>query len=275
MLVDTHAHLYLDRFAADRPDVLRRAHLAGVGAIVMPAITADSLADALALCGAEPDDGPRLFAMAGIHPCYVAESADADLGRVAAALSDPRVVAIGESGLDYYWDDSGAARQQDFLRRQARLALQAGLPLVLHNRDTQGSDRCSADLMRILAEEVDQHGGPLRGVLHCFAGPAALADEALALGLHLGLGGTLTYKRSGVAEATAHVPLGRIVLETDAPYLAPTPHRGKRNEPAYVRHVAEQLAAVRGLPVETVERETTATARALFALPDLALSDLD
>ena len=269
MLVDTHAHLYLDRFAADRADVLRRAALAGVRAIVMPAITADSLADALALCDAAKEGEPRLFAMAGIHPCYVAESEDGDLDRVAAALADPRVVAIGESGLDYYWDDAAAERQQQFLRRHAQLALQTGLPLILHNRDKKGSDRCSEDLMRILAEEVDAHGGPLRGILHCFAGPAALADQALALGLHLGLGGTLTYKKSGVAEATAHVPLARIVLETDAPYLAPTPNRGKRNEPAYVRHVAEKLATVRGLSVEEVERETTAAARALFSLPTL------
>ena len=237
----------------------------------MPAITAASLADALALCDVSAaGEGPRLYAMAGIHPCYVAESEEADLDRVEAALDDPHVVAVGESGLDYYWDDASAEQQHTFLRRQARMALRTGLPLILHNRDQKGSSRCSDDLMRILSDEVEQHGGPLRGILHCFSGPAALADRALDLGLHLGLGGTLTYEKSGVAEATAHVPLGRIVLETDAPYLAPTPHRGKRNEPAYVRHVAEKLALVRGLSVEEVEEATTQNARALFGLPVLS-----
>jgi TatD DNase family protein len=268
VLVDTHAHLYLDRFAPDRADVLHRARAAGIQAIVMPAITAASLADALALCDASVQgEGPRLYAMAGVHPCYVAESEEADLDRVEGALDDPRVVAIGEGGLDYYWDDASAEKQHRFLRRQTRMALETGLPLILHNRDKKGSARCSDDLMRILSDEVDRHGGPLRGILHCFSGPADLADRALALGLHLGLGGTLTYKKSGVAEATAHVPMDRLVLETDAPYLAPTPHRGKRNEPAYVRHVAETLALVRDLSVEDVERATTENARALFGLP--------
>lgn len=263
MLVDTHAHLYLDAFEADRDAVVDRSREAGVGPIVQPAINVASVEAALALCDRYPD----VYAMAAVHPTSVAEMADDDLGRVEAYLGDDRVVAVGESGLDYYWSRDGIDEQQDSLRAHARLAVRYDLPLVLHNRDVKGSEEASRDLVRILGEVLAETGGPLRGVFHCFGGPAWLAADALDLGLHVGLGGTLTFKNGGVPDAIAEVPLDRIVLETDAPYLAPAPHRGQRNEPAYTRLVAERLAALRGLQVETVEAATTANALSLFGLP--------
>ena len=264
MLVDTHAHLYLDAFDGDRDAVVARARRAGVGAIVQPAVDVASVDAALALCDAY--DG--VWAMAALHPTYVADAAPDALDRIEAALADPRVLAVGESGLDYYWGREHEEAQRASLRAHARLAVRHGLPLVLHNRDVKGSDDASRDLVQILREVQAEGGAALGGVFHCFGGPPWLAAEVLDLGFHVGLGGTLTFKNAGVAEAVADVPLDRIVLETDAPYLAPAPHRGKRNEPAYTALVAQRLAEVRGLSVEEVAEQTAATARALFAVPD-------
>ena len=273
MLVDTHAHLYLDAFDGDRDAVVDRARAAGVGVILQPAVDVASVDAALALC----DRYDGVWAMAALHPTYVADAAPDALGRVEAALADPRVVAVGESGLDYYWGREHEEAQRASLRAHARLAARHGLPIVLHNRDVKGSDDASRDLVQILREvraEGQTEGGAqtagagrLGGVFHCFGGPPWLAAEVLDLGFHVGLGGTLTFKNAGVAEAVADVPLDRVVLETDAPYLAPAPHRGKRNEPAHTALVARRLADLRGLPVEAVAERTTATARALFALP--------
>jgi TatD DNase family protein len=263
MLVDTHAHLYLDAFDPDRDAVLERAREAGVEAVLLPAIDAASVHAALALAERYPG---VCHPMAGIHPSYVKQATPEDFAAVAALSAGPAIVAIGESGLDYYWDRTFDRRQHEALRWHARLAIERDLPLVLHNRDRKGSEACARDLVALLWEAREAHpeGSRLRGVFHCFGGHAWLAEEALALGLHLGVGGTLTYKNGGVAEALEGVPLDRLLLETDAPYLAPVPHRGKRNEPAHVRLVAERLAEVRGLPLAEVVRQTGANARALF-----------
>ena len=268
VLVDTHAHLYLDAFDGDRDAAVARARGGGVEAILQPAVDVASISAALALC----DRYPGVWAMAALHPTYVADAAPDALAHVEAALGDDRVLAVGESGLDYYWSRDHEEAQRDSLRAHARLAARHGLPLVLHNRDVKGSDDASRDLVQIL-KEVQAEGGAgeggvaLGGVFHCFGGPSWLAAEVLDLGFHVGLGGTLTFKNAGVAEAVADVSLDRVVLETDAPYLAPAPHRGKRNEPAYTALVAQRLAEVRGLSVGEVAERTTATARALFALP--------
>ena len=264
MLVDTHVHLYLDAYDADRDAVVARARDAGVRQLVLPAVDVGSIAAALALC----DRYAGVFAMAGLHPTYLADAAPDALAEVEAALSDERVVAVGETGLDYYWSREHVETQKASLLAHARLAIRHGLPLVLHNRDRKGSDETSRDLVRILRQSVEAEGPGLTGVFHCFGGPRWLADEALDLGFCVGLGGTLTFKNAGVAEAVADVPLDRIVLETDGPYLAPAPHRGARNEPAYVSLVADRLAEVRGVPVEEVARVTTETARRLFGLPE-------
>jgi TatD DNase family protein len=268
VLVDTHAHLYLPAFEGDMEAVIANGKTQGVGAILQPAIDAASVRAALALCDAY-GDRIGLYAMAAIHPTSAQGVTDAGLEEIAALSGDPRVVAVGESGLDYYWDTSYVDDQVHALRFHVRLAAARRLPLVLHLRDKKGSEDAARDLVRLLREELSVLAEPdaLRGVFHCFGGPAWLAEDVLDLGFHVGLGGTLTYKNGGVPEATAGVPLDRIVLETDAPYLAPVPHRGKRNEPAFVRLVAERLAEVRGLRVEEVEEATTATAVALFGLP--------
>lgn len=258
MLVDTHCHLYADAFDADREAVIERAREAGVEAIVMPAIDVPSIYAALEL--ASRHEG--LYVMAAIHPTHVHLTGDSDLVEVEALAREDRVVAVGESGLDQYWSRDYDGLQEDVFRWHIRLAAEVGKPLVLHNRDA------SADLERVLRDERGRLSDPgrLRGVVHCFGGPASLAEAAHEMGFLLGLGGTLTFKNAGVAEAIADVPLERLVLETDAPYLAPAPHRGKRNEPAYVRLVAKKLAAVRGLSLDEVARTTTATARAFFGL---------
>ncbi len=264
-LIDTHAHVYLDRFTADLDAVVERARAAGVDAVVLPAIDVPSIHAALDLCDRYPG---YFFAMAALHPSEVKDATDADFEQVRALCTRPEVVAVGESGLDYYWDRSFNAKQHDYLRRHARLAVEADLPLVLHNRDEKGSEASSRDMVEILRGVQAEPGGErLRGVFHCFGGPAWLAEAALDLGFHVGLGGTLTFKNGGVPDAIEAVPLERIVLETDAPYLAPAPHRGKRNEPAYVRLVAERLAEVKGVPLAEVEAITTANAQALFGLP--------
>lgn len=258
MLIDTHAHIYHSRFEEDLPDVLSRARAADVQVIIMPAIDVPSIHRAIELCASREG----LYAMAAIHPSDTKEATEADLEAVFTLCDHPAVVAVGESGLDYYWDRTFDSKQQDFFRQHIRLAGEKDLPLILHNREA------SDDLVRILQEEAAAlpPGRQLRGIFHCFGGPSALADAAAELGFLLGIGGTLTYKNSGVADQIRDIPLDRIVLETDAPFLAPAPFRGKRNEPAYVRLVAERLADLKGISVDEVSRITTANALRLFRI---------
>ncbi|MGB3543535.1 TatD family hydrolase [Rubrivirga sp.] len=261
MYVDTHVHLYLDAFEADRDAVVERARDLGVDRMLLPAVDVDSIALALELS----DRYAGVWAMAGLHPTYLEADNRLSLRAVERALEDERVLAVGETGLDYYWSRDLEAEQRDALRRHAELALEYDLPIVLHNRDVKGSEDSSRDIVSVLCDIGDS----FKGVFHCFGGPEWLAQEALGLGFHVGLGGTLTFKNGGVPEAIEDVPLSRIVLETDGPYLAPSPHRGTRNEPAYVPLVAQRLAELRGLEVEEVARATTAAAEQLFAIPTL------
>lgn len=269
MLVDTHAHLYLDRFRSDLPEVVARAHAAGVRCVVQPAIDVSSVEKALALC----DTYPGFYAMTALHPSETREATEADFEAVQAFCEDPRVVAVGESGLDYYWDRSFDDRQQAYFRRHIRLAMAADLPLILHIRDKQGREDVHRDLVRILREERDASGTPerLRGIFHCFSGPAWMIEAAVDLGFLLGIGGVLTFKNGGLDVIAPDLPMDRVVLETDAPFLAPVPHRGKRNEPAYVRIVAERLAELTGLPFEEIARLTTENAERLFGIGQGAL----
>lgn len=260
MLIDTHAHLYVDAFDDDREAAIERARDAGVDVIVMPAIGVPSIQQAMDL--SETHDG--LYTMAALHPSAVKEATEADFEAVREWCEDPRIVAVGESGLDYYWDRSYDDKQQDYFRRHIRLAIDADLPLIIHNREA------TDDVLRILAEEKDASDHPerLRGILHCYVDPPEVAERAWELGFWIGLGGIFTFSNSDVDEYARDIPMERIVVETDSPYLAPEPHRGDRNEPAYVRHVAERLAKVKGLPIEEVERITTANARTIYGLDD-------
>jgi TatD DNase family protein len=264
MLIDSHAHIFLEPFESDFDQVLERANRVGIGHILMPAIDVASIHRCLDLATRHDgtDGMPVLHAMAGIHPSSVKEASEADMESVRALARDPRVVAIGETGLDYYWDHSFNDKQHAFLRAHIRLAEEVDKPLVFHDREA------SDDLVRIVGEEKGQSSRPdrIRGVFHCFGGPSEHTERVLALGFHMGIGGTYTFKNGGIPEATATVPLERIILETDSPYLTPAPFRGKRNEPAYVRLVAEKLAEVRGLHVEEVIRVTTDNAKRLFGI---------
>ena len=259
MLIDTHAHLYLEQFDEDRPAVLRRARDAGVETIVMPAIDVPSIQQAVDLC-AEHDG---LYAMAALHPSETEDATEADFEAVKEWCGHPSIVAVGESGLDYYWDRSFDDRQQAFFRRHIRLAIEADLPLVIHNREA------TDDILDILEEERERtdHPDRLRGILHCYVDPPAVAERAWGLGFYLGVGGIMTFTNSEVDTYVEDVPLDHLVVETDSPYLAPAPNRGERNEPAYVRHVADRLARIKDVPIDEVERTTTENARTIYELP--------
>jgi TatD DNase family protein len=238
--------------------VLQRARDAGVETIVLPAIDVPSIRQAVNLC--EAHDG--LYAMTGLHPSETDEATEADLEAVKEWCSHPSVIAVGESGLDYYWDRSFDDEQHAFFRRHIRLAMEVDLPLVIHNREA------TEDILAILEEEHVRADAPerMRGILHCYVDPPEVAERAWNLGFFVGVGGIMTFSNSEVDRYVEDVPLEHMVIETDSPYLAPEPHRGDRNEPAYVRHVAERLAEVKDVPVEQVAEVTTRNARAIYEL---------
>ena len=263
-LVDTHAHIYVHRFDDDRDEMIARAKDHGIGTIIMPAIDIPSIHQAIALC--EKHEG--LYAMAALHPSETRDATEKDFQEIEELLQHPHVIAVGESGLDYYWDRSFDEQQVASFRRHIQLAMRYDMPLILHIRDKQGRDEVHRDLVRILKEEVAsaEQGQQLRGIFHCFGGPEWVVQEAEDLGFLLGIGGTVTYKNSGVAALVKEIPLSRIVLETDAPYLSPVPYRGKRNEPAYVSHVATTIAEVKEVDVDIVHETTTQNAFSLFRI---------
>ncbi len=256
MLVDTHAHLDGNAFAADRQAVIDRAREAGLTAIITMGCDAASSTAAVELAAANP----LIFAAVGIHPNDCAEVAPDEWDRVVALCNRERVVALGETGLDRYWDRAPFALQQDYFDRHIRLAQQRNLPFVVHTRE------CEADVMAMLREARAR--GPLRGVMHSFTGSAETAAECLALGMHISFAGMVTFKKSDALRAVAAtVPADRILVETDSPYLAPEPLRGKRNEPANVVHTARLLAVARGVGFNAFAAQTTQNARLLFGLP--------
>ena len=250
-MIDSHAHLSFKQFKRDLPDVLVRGREAGVRAVVNIGCDLASSEAGVRLAREHGD----IFAAVGVHP-HDAQTLDAAaLSRLETMADDPRVVAIGEMGLDYYRDLSPRHLQEQAFRDQIALARQKGLPVVVHDRDAH------ARVIEILkAEHV------ANGVLHCFSGDVNLARQAVALGLYLSFAGPITYDGVKVREIVSKIPVDRILVETDCPYLAPVPFRGKRNEPAHVRFVVERLAGMLGLPVEDVDRITEANARRLFAL---------
>lgn len=258
MFVDTHAHIYLDAFADDFNAVLDRAREAGVDKIVMPAIDVGSIEQAIELSARHEG----FYAMAALHPSEVKDATEADFARVVELCGDAHVVAVGETGLDYYWDRTFDEKQHEYLRKHIRLAIETDLPVVFHNREA------TADLVRIVAEERDSCRDParLRGIFHCFTGTAAEARRIWDLGFYIGIGGIVTFKNSDLDAAVSDIPLEHVVLETDAPYLAPAPHRGKRNEPAYVRQIAEHIASVKQTTLDIVAETTTANACNLFKI---------
>ncbi len=277
MLVDTHCHLDFDSFAGEAEAVVERAAAAGVTRIIVPSLDLGNVRAVLDLA----ERFPGVYAAVGVHPNSAAGWRDEWIDELRALAAHPRVVAIGEIGLDYYWDKTPPATQHRALLGQLALAAELDLPVILHNRDA------STDLLRLLVEVTGEQGsegaggrekarshpalqeGLLRGVFHSFSAEWPTAEAALALGFYMGFTGPLTFKKADDLRAiAARVPLDRILIETDAPFLAPHPHRGRRNEPAYVHLVAERLAEVRGLSLEEVAQATTANAVALFRLSE-------
>lgn len=261
-LIDTHCHLDFDSFDGIRDEVIREAFDAGVTRIVNPGTDLDRSRAAVALA----DTYPGVYAAVGVHPSSTANFADVMLDEVRALADHPKVVAIGEIGLDYHWDDSPRDVQRTAFEAQLALAAALSLPVIVHNRDA------SEDVIDVLAAWVpglppDLRGRP--GVLHSFSAPQAIADRALELGFYLGFTGPVTFKNADDLRAiAARVPDDRILVETDAPFLTPHPYRGRRpNRPAYVRYVAERLAALRQTSDEAFAAQSTANAERLFALP--------
>jgi len=249
-LIDTHAHLDASDYANDRAAVITRASSARIGIVTVGADLPSSRA-ALALAARHRTVWPAV----GVHP-HDAKTLDHRARDELQQLASEGAVAIGEIGLDYYRDLSPRSAQRRALADQLDLARALDLPVILHNRES------TKDLLAILRAHP-----PRRGVVHSFLGDRALAETFVGLGLHLGIGGPLTFERNeGLRDAVAAAPLDRLLVETDCPYLTPVPHRGKRNEPAYVRYVAEAIAALRGVPVPEIAAATTRNAVALFSL---------
>ena len=256
MLFDTHAHLDQEEFDGTRDEVISRAVEAGVKRVVCIGTTAAASRKCLEI--AERYEG--VSAAVGIQPNYVAEAADGDWDEILRLIESPEAVAVGETGLDRYWDFTPFEQQQDYFDRHIRLAQRLDLPFVVHMRD------CDTDIMVMLREARQR--GPMKGIMHSFTGDAAMAAECVDLGMHISFAGMVTFKKSqALRDCAATVPTDRLLIETDSPYLSPEPVRGKKpNEPAYVRHTAECLAEVRGVSLETLASETTSNALRLFGL---------
>jgi TatD DNase family protein len=256
-LFDTHAHLDSEEFADRLPQVVQRAKAAGVEAILLIGTTAASSQRCVEI--AQQFDG--LYAAVGIQPNHVAEAEPDDWDRIVALANQPKVVGLGETGLDRYWDRAPFDWQQDYFDRHLRLSQQTGLPFIVHMRE------CGADIAAML---VGAHArAPLQGVMHSYTGDWPLAQQCLDLGLYISFAGMVTYKKSDdLRTVAAQVPADRILIETDSPYLSPHPKRSVRpNEPALIVHTAECLADVRHLSVEQFAEQTWANAHALFRIP--------
>ncbi len=256
MLIDTHAHLSFPDFASDLPATVARANAAGVTQIVS---VATDLADArrvLAVAG----EYPGVFASVGLHPNHISDSWSADMQELAALAGQPKVVAIGETGLDYYRSRDHATTQKEMFQAHLDLARQRRLPVIIHCR------AADADTLAMVRANVPDWRP--WGVMHCFAGNTEVAWECIELGLLISFTGIVTFKNAdALREVAGAVPLESLVLETDSPYLAPVPQRGQRNEPAFIPHIAGALAQIKNVPVEELARITSANARRLFKLP--------
>lgn len=250
--IDTHAHLYGEEFSADRTVTVERALAAGVSRLYLPNIDSTSIEGMLALEAQFPDN---CFAMMGVHPCYINENVEQELSVVREWLAKRPFKAIGEIGLDFYWDTTYREQQYHAFRSQLELAREYNLPVAIHSRE---STRECIDEVKALQD------GRLSGVFHCFSGTLEEAKEIIDLGFYLGIGGVVTFKKSGLDKILEDIDLQYVVLETDAPYLAPVPYRGKRNESAYIPLIGEKIADVKNLKIADVAAMTTNNALKLF-----------
>ena len=251
-MIDTHTHIYLSDLRPEISGIMQRALDRGVNRFYLPNIDVDSMKDVFSLCDAYPK---HCFPMVGLHPCSVKEDFQSQLSILKESLSDNRVIAIGEIGIDLYWDKTFLNEQIEAFKIQIEWAKEKKLPIVIHCRNAYH------EIYSVLKEAQD---GSIKGIFHCFSGSKEEAHKIIDLGLHLGIGGVLTYKNAGLASALENIDLKHIVLETDSPYLTPVPHRGKPNESSYIYYVAEKLADVKGLSIESIDEITTKNAMHIF-----------
>ena len=252
MLFDTHVHLNAEQFDEDLEEVISRAREAGVENMVVVGFDRPTINRAMELI----DQYEFLYAAIGWHPVDAIDMKEEDLAWIEDLSSHPKVVAIGEMGLDYHWDKSPKDVQKEVFRKQIQLAKKVKLPIVIHNRDA------TQDIVDILREERAEEVG---GIMHCFSGSPEIAQECVDMNFYISLGGPVTFKNAKKPKEVAKgIPLEKLLIETDCPYLAPHPYRGKRNEPAYVKLVAEQIADLKEVSLEEVERITTENAKKLF-----------
>ena len=253
MLIDTHTHLYDERLINDEGQI-QRAIDAGVTRMYMPNCDSNTIAGMLQLADKWE---ANCMPMMGLHPCYVKEHYKEELAIVAEWLGKRKFYAVGEIGLDYYWDLTFKAQQIEALETQIDMALKYELPIVIHSRES------TADCIDIVRKKQN---GKLKGIFHCFGGSMEEAKQIVELGLYLGIGGVVTYKNTNLPEILAEIGLDYVVLETDAPYLAPVPYRGKRNESSYIPVIAQKIADIKNIALAEVASVTTRNARAVFGV---------
>ncbi|MBB6177755.1 TatD DNase family protein [Anoxybacillus tengchongensis] len=254
MLFDTHAHLNATQFNEDVEQVIERARAEGVSHIVVVGFDRPTIQRAIKLA----EQYSFIYAAVGWHPVDAIHMTDEDLTMIERLASHPKVVALGEMGLDYYWDQSPKEVQKEVFRKQIRLAKKVKLPIIIHNRDA------TADIVHILQEE---HAEEVGGVMHCFSGSIEVARQCIDMNFYISFGGPVTFKNAKKPKEVAkEIPLNRLLIETDCPYLTPHPFRGKRNEPSYVKYVAEAIAELKGLSFEEVAQKTSDNAKRLFGI---------
>ncbi|MBD1383510.1 TatD family hydrolase [Metabacillus arenae] len=254
MLFDTHAHLNAIQYENDLQEVIERAKKESVERIVIVGFDRPTIKKAIELI----DTYEFMYAAIGWHPVDAIDMKEEDLEWIKDLSSHPKVVAIGEMGLDYHWDKSPKDIQKEVFRKQIALAKEVNLPIVIHNRDA------TADVVEILQEEGASEVG---GIMHCFTGSLEVAKQCMEMNFYISFGGPVTFKNAKKPkEVASEIPLDRLLIETDCPYLTPHPFRGKRNEPSYVKYVAEQIAELRGMTFEEVAAKTSDNAKKLFAI---------
>ena len=251
-MIDTHAHIYLEEFKSDIDEVISRSDDLGVEKIYLPNIDHTSIDDMLELEQRYPD---MCVSMMGLHPCSVKKDFEKELYIVEEWLSKRKFAGVGEIGTDMYWDKTFWKEQQEALNVQLDFAKQYEIPAILHCRDSID------ETIEIVSKKQDEK---LTGIFHCFSGTVDQAEKIIELGFHLGIGGVATFKNGGMDKVIPHLPLEKLVLETDSPYLSPVPNRGKRNEPAYVELVANRIAELKSISLEEVKQATTTNAKAIF-----------
>jgi TatD DNase family protein len=253
MIIDTHCHLYLDEFKNDINEVIKRAADEGVHKFYLPAIDSSEIENMFLLETKFPE---KCIAMMGLHPCSVKENYLEELAVIKEWMAKRKFAAVGEIGLDFYWDKTFAAQQYKAFRMQIELSLQYNLPIVIHSRDAM------QECIDVVKEFVP---AGVKGIFHCFGGTVENANEIINAGFHLGIGGVLTYKKSSLVEVLEQIDLKHLVLETDSPYLTPVPFRGKRNESSYLKYIVEKLAEIKKVSVEEIAKITTANAEKIFS----------